>query len=82
MGNTRTRPLFHIIITLWKIYRFEAIKAVNKYTSIPEVNRKGEKETKQYYSTIWTHILSKLPDDGDPWAQNKLLTPEQKKNTC
>ena len=23
----------------------------------------------------------KLPDDGDPWAQNNLLTPEQKKNT-
>ena len=26
-------------------------------------------------------ILSKLPDDGDPWAPNNLLTPEQKKNT-
>ena len=25
--------------------------------------------------------LSKLPDDEDPWAPNKLLTPEQKKNT-
>ena len=25
--------------------------------------------------------LSKLPDDGDPWAPNNLLTPEQKKNT-
>ena len=25
--------------------------------------------------------LSKLPDDGDPWAPNSLLTPEQKKNT-
>ena len=24
---------------------------------------------------------SKLPDDGDPWAPNNLLTPEQKKNT-
>ena len=23
----------------------------------------------------------KLPDDGDPWAPNNLLTPEQKKNT-
>ena len=29
-----------------------------------------------------THILSKLPDDGDPWAPNNLLTAEQKKNTC
>ena len=29
-----------------------------------------------------THRLSKLPDDGDPWAPNNLLTPEQKKNTC
>ena len=28
-----------------------------------------------------THRLSKLPDDGDPWALNNLLTPEQKKNT-
>ena len=27
------------------------------------------------------HKLNKLPDDGDPWAPNKLLTPEQKKNT-
>ena len=25
--------------------------------------------------------FSKLPDDGDPWAPNNLLTPEQKKNT-
>ena len=25
--------------------------------------------------------FSKLPDDGDFWAQNNLLTPEQKKNT-
>ena len=24
---------------------------------------------------------TKLPDDGDPWAPNNLLTPEQKKNT-
>ena len=28
-----------------------------------------------------THRLSKLPDDGEPWAPNNLLTPEQKKNT-
>ena len=28
-----------------------------------------------------THRLSKLPDDGDPWVPNNLLTPEQKKNT-
>ena len=28
-----------------------------------------------------THRMSKLPDDGDPWATNNLLTPEQKKNT-
>ena len=28
-----------------------------------------------------THRLSKLPDDGDPWAPNNLLTPAQKKNT-
>ena len=28
-----------------------------------------------------TYRLSKLPDDGDPWAPNNLLTPEQKKNT-
>ena len=28
-----------------------------------------------------THRLSKPPDDGDPWAQNNLLTPEQKKKT-
>ena len=27
-----------------------------------------------------THILSKLSDDGDPWALNNLLTPEQKEN--
>ena len=26
-----------------------------------------------------THRLSKLPDDGDRWAPNNLLTPEQKK---
>ena len=25
--------------------------------------------------------FSKLPDDGDPWAPNNLLTPEQKKST-
>ena len=25
--------------------------------------------------------FNKLPDDGDPWAPNKLLTLEQKKNT-
>ena len=28
-----------------------------------------------------THRLSKLPDDGDPWAPNNLLTPEEKKIT-
>ena len=28
-----------------------------------------------------TERLSKLPYDGDPWAPNNLLTPEQKKNT-
>ena len=28
-----------------------------------------------------THRLSKLLDDGDPWAPNTLLTPEQKENT-
>ena len=28
-----------------------------------------------------THRLSKLPDDGDPWAPNTLLTPEQNKKT-
>ena len=28
-----------------------------------------------------TRRLSKLPDDGDPWAPNNLLTPEQKKYT-
>ena len=28
-----------------------------------------------------TYRLSKLPDDGDPWAPNNLLTPELKKNT-
>ena len=28
-----------------------------------------------------THGMSKLPDDGDPWAPNNLLTPEQKKTT-
>ena len=28
-----------------------------------------------------TQRLSKLPDDGDPWALNNLLTPERKKNT-
>ena len=26
-----------------------------------------------------THRFSKLPDDGDPWALNNLLTPEQEK---
>ena len=25
--------------------------------------------------------MSKLPDDGDPWAPNNLLTPELKKTT-
>ena len=25
--------------------------------------------------------FSKLPDDGDPWTPNNLLTPEQKKIT-
>ena len=28
-----------------------------------------------------SHRLSKLPDYGDPWAPNNLLTLEQKKNT-
>ena len=28
-----------------------------------------------------TDFKSKLPDDGDPWVQNNLLIPEQKKNT-
>ena len=27
-----------------------------------------------------TYRFSKLPDDGDPWAPNNLLTPEQKQN--
>ena len=27
------------------------------------------------------NMCFKLPDDGDPWAPNNLLTPEQKKNT-
>ena len=27
-----------------------------------------------------THRLSKLPDDGDTWAPNNVLTPGQKKN--
>ena len=26
------------------------------------------------------HQGQSMPDDGDPWAQNNLLTPEQKKN--
>ena len=30
---------------------------------------------------LMNQILSKLPDDGDPWAPNNLLTPEQKKHT-
>ena len=30
-------------------------------------------------SKTMTHRLSKLPDDGDPWAPNNLLTLEQKK---
>ena len=30
-------------------------------------------------SKTTTNRLSKLPDDGDPWAPNNLLTPEQKK---
>ena len=30
-------------------------------------------------SKTMTHRLSKLPDDGDPWAPNNLLTSEQKK---
>ena len=29
-----------------------------------------------YKSKTRTHRLSKLPDDGDPWAPNSLLTPE------
>ena len=28
-----------------------------------------------------THRLSKLPDDGDLWAPNNLLTPVHKKNS-
>ena len=24
-----------------------------------------------------THRMSKLPDDGDPWAPNNLLTPKE-----
>ena len=28
-----------------------------------------------------TYRMSKPPKDGDPWAPNNLLTPEQKKNT-
>ena len=30
-------------------------------------------------SKTGTHRLSKLPDDGNPWAPNSLLTPEQTK---
>ena len=26
-------------------------------------------------------LTDKLSDDGDPWAPNNLLTPEQKENT-
>ena len=26
-----------------------------------------------------TRSMSKMPDDGDPWAPNNVLTPEQKK---
>ena len=26
-------------------------------------------------SKTMTHRLSKLPDDGDPWSPNNLLTP-------
>ena len=29
-------------------------------------------------SKMRTHRLNKLPDGGDPWAPNNLLTPEQK----
>ena len=32
-------------------------------------------------SKTMTHRMGKLPDDGDPWALNNLLTPEQKKTT-
>ena len=29
-------------------------------------------------SKMRNHRMSKLPDDGDPWVPNNLLTPEQK----
>ena len=31
-------------------------------------------------SKTTAHRLRKLPDDGDPWAPNNLLTVEQKKH--
>ena len=42
------------------------IKVITKNHKHP-----GESKTR-------THRLSKRPDDGDPWAPNTLLTPEQK----
>ena len=43
-----------------------------------EQTNKHDKQPDESKTT--THRLSKLPDDGDPWAPNNLLTPEQKKN--
>ena len=42
------------------------------YTEANKYKRHDESKTR-------THSLSKLPDDGDPWAPNNLLTTEQKK---
>ena len=48
---------------------------------LPLQKPRWEKTKHPDESKTRTHRLSKLPDDGDPWAPNNLLTPEQKKNT-
>ena len=48
---------------------------VNESSKNKEINHDKHPDE----SKTRTHRLSKLPDDGDPWAPNNLLTLEQKK---
>ena len=48
----------------------------------PTLETKSEEEIIEFVDQyLACSRLSKLPDDGDPWAPNNLLTREQKKNT-
>ena len=59
------QAMHHFLVTNFHIRK-------NKNKQINQDKHPDESKTR-------THRFSKLPDDGDPWAPNNILTPKQKK---